>query len=386
VGSEVDPPLDQLRSLARDVANSTVSQQAETIDQDGRWPDEGCGRSAMRGCSACTSTPPSAGTAGMLALALVTEELGHVCASTALVYGMHCVATKAVAVNATSDQQQRYLGPIAAGEHVTSLALSEPGTGVHFYLPRATFRREDDTIVLNGTKSFVTSGGHADSYVVSVVGEQTEMDPGTFSCVLLDADTPGASWEGDWDGFGMRGNSSRLLQLRDVAVPEHNLVGAEGDENWYLFQVIAPYFIVAMSGTYLGVARSALEAAIEHLKRRTYDHTGQRVGAYDTVAHRLGELWIVVERARQLLHHAARLGDAASPEARQALFACKAEVAEAAVGVTNEAMTLVGGAGYGRNATLGRALRDARASHVMAPSTDLLKIWLGRSLLDLPLL
>ena len=376
-----------IRDLVREVASSVVADQAEELDREGMWPREAMQALGDAGLLGLNVAAASGGHGqGMLALAVATEELGRVCGSTGLVFGMHCVASKVIEVRATEDQRARYLAPIAAGEHVTSLALSEPGTGVHFYLPRATFRREGEGFVVNGHKSFVTSGGHADSYVASVVAEHADLDPGTFSCLVVDRDTPGASWTHAWDGLGMRGNSSCSLLLEDAEVPAGNLLGAEGDETWYLFEVIAPYFIVAMTGTYLGIARGAVEATVEHLRKRVYSHTGEQVGASETVAHRLGEVWAGVERTRQLLHHAARLGDAGDPAARAALFASKAEVADTATWVVNEAMTLTGGRAYASNSVLARALRDVRAAHVMAPSTDLLKTWLGRSLLDLPLL
>jgi isovaleryl-CoA dehydrogenase len=388
VSDPVDPPaIVRLREEAQAVAGSVVAEQATALDAEGRWPHAGVaalGRAGLMGLN--VGVEDGGRGQGLLALATVTEELGRVCGSTGLVYGMHCVGTKVIAAKATSDQRERYLRPIAAGEHVTSLALSEPGTGVHFYLPRVTFRPVGAGYVVNGTKSFVTSGGRADSYVLSVVREGSEMDPGTFSCLLLDEGSPGATWQQEWDGFGMRGNSSRAVVLEEVPVRADNLLGAEGDETWYVFEVIAPYFIVAMAGTYLGVARGALEATLEHLRKRTYSHTGEILGAADTISHSLGGLWAKVERSRQLLHHAARLGDAGDPAARHALFASKSEAVHAAVTVANEAMTLSGGQGYARNGALGRALRDARAGHVMSPSTDLLRTWLGRSLLDLPLL
>lgn len=380
-------PVLGVRDTARQVATSVVAAHARDVDREGRWPRESLqalGEAGLLGLNVTTEVGGHG--QGMLALAVVTEELGRACGSTGLAYGMHCVAAKVVDLSATQEQRDRYLRPIAAGDHVTSLALSEPGTGAHFYLPRATFRPNGGTYVVNGQKGFVTSGGHADSYVVSVVGEDADLDPGTFSCLVIERDTPGTAWTDPWDGLGMRGNSSCSLLLEDVEVPAGNLLGAEGDETWYLFEVITPYFIVAMAGTYLGIARSALETTTEHLRTRVYAHTGEQLGAADTVAHRLGEVWATVERTRQLLHHAARLGDAGDPDAQRALFASKVEVADAAVRVANEAMTLSGGRGYASNGPLSRALRDARAAHVMAPTTDLLKIWLGRSLLDLPLL
>ncbi|MDP9022689.1 MAG: acyl-CoA/acyl-ACP dehydrogenase [Actinomycetota bacterium] len=382
----VPPHLEELRSLANETAVTVLRAHADDVDEEARWPSEGIRALGEAGLLGLHVSAELGGRGeGMLALALVTEQLGRECASTALVYGMHCVASKVLAVKPTQDQVERYLRPIAAGQHVTSLALSEPGTGVHFYLPRTAFRRDDDRFVVNGRKAFVTSGGHADSYVLSVVAEGVRIDPGTFSCLLLEA-SPELRWQGEWDGLGMRGNSSRSLLLEDVEVPASNLLGAEGDETWFVFEVIAPYFLVAMAGTYLGIAQAALDDALAHLRKRTHEHTGERLGAADTVAHRVGELWAAVERTRQLLYHAARLGDAGHHDGKHALFACKAEVAEAAVHVVNEVMTLVGGMGYGRGGRLGRALRDVRASHVMSPTTDLLRIWLGRSLLELPLL
>jgi alkylation response protein AidB-like acyl-CoA dehydrogenase len=372
---------------ARDVATTVVAAECERVDAEGAWPETAMRALGEAGLLGLNVSRSAGGLGqGMLALAHVGEELGRACGSTGLVYGMHCVAAKVIDVNATDEQVTRYLGPIAEGRHVTSLALSEPGTGVHFYIPRVTFDRDGDRYRLNGRKSFVTSGGRADSYVLSAVGSSAELDPGTFSCLLLDRDTTGATWQGEWTGFGMRGNSSRALLLEDAGVPAANLLGAEGDETWYVFEVIAPYFIVAMAAAYLGVARNALEHTIEHLRTRTHAHTGESLGANDLLAHRLGGLWATVERSRQLLHHAARLGDAGDPAARTALFAAKAEIADAAVHVTNESMTLCGGIAYQENGPLARALRDARAAHIMSPSTELLKTWLGRSLLDLPLL
>ncbi|MEX1178762.1 MAG: acyl-CoA dehydrogenase family protein [Nitriliruptor sp.] len=385
--ARLPPPVLGVRDAARRVATSVVAEHAESVDRDGRWPREGMQALGAAGLLGLNVSAEAGGHGqGLLGLAVATEELGRVCGSTGLVYGMHCVAARVIDVRATAEQRRRFVRPIAAGEHVTSLALSEPGTGVHFYLPRATFRPQGDRYLINGQKGFVTSGGHADSYVVSVVGEHADLDPGTFSCLVVEDGAPGTRWTDPWDGFGMRGNSSCSLWLEDAEVPAGHLLGAEGDETWYLFEVIAPYFIVAMSGTYLGIARTALETAIEHVRSRVYTHTGESVGAVDTIAHRLGEMWTAVERTRQLLHHAARLGDAGDPDAREALFASKSEVADASIRVANEAMTLAGGRAYAKDGVLSRALRDARAAHVMAPSTDLLKTWLGRSLLDLPLL
>lgn len=377
--------LEALRAAAAKVAREVAAPSAEEVDREGRWP-----AAAMRALGEAgllgLHVPERLGgkEEGLLALALVTEELGKACSSTGMCFGMHSVAARVIAARATSGQEERYLRPIAEGRHVSSLALSEPGTGAHFFLPRVQMRREGDSFLVSGEKSFVTSGGHADSYVVSAVPPGQELDPGAFTCLIVDSGAPGLEWRAAWDGFGMRGNSSRGVRLNDAEVPRENLLGREGDQIWFVFEIVAPYFIVAMTGVYLGIAQAALDETIGHLRNRRHQHTGQALSEQPVLADQVAQMWIAVERTRQLVHHAARRFDAGEPDASPALFAAKADVAETAVRVTQAALELGGGRGYGANSRIARLIRDAQAAPVMAPTTHLLRQWLGRSLLGLP--
>ena len=223
--------------------------------------------------------------------------------------------------------------------------------------------------------------------VVSVASGETESTPGRFSCLVMETRAPGAHWlERDWDGFGMHGNAALSVELREVRVPPANLLGREGDQIWYVFSVIAPYFLMAMAGTYLGIAAAGVEEARRHMLDRHYSHTGAALSESALLQHRLGTLWAQVERTRRLLYHAAAEGDGGNDSALPAILSAKAEVADCAVSVLNEAMTLAGGRGYREAGPLSRMLRDARAAHVMSPTTDILRTWTGRALLELPLL
>jgi isovaleryl-CoA dehydrogenase len=385
--SETMMAVPELVGRAREVATGVTALHAEADDEAGRWPAETMKALADAGLMGLHVPVELGGHGlGMSALVGVTEVLAEESPSAALCYAMHCVGSAVLAAKATEYQRQAYLEPIAAGQHVTTLALSEPGTGSHFYVPQTQLTREQDTYVVSGTKSFVTNGGHADSYVLSTVGVTQGASEGMFSCVVLDADVAGMEWQDEWHGLGMRSNSSRTARLEDVRIPVRNLLGDEGDQLWYLFEVVAPYFLMAMAGTYTGVASSALAITREHVGSRRHAHTGELIGANAVVSHRLGEIWIDVHRTRELVHTAAQLGDEGNPDALSYIFACKAAAGDTAVGVTNEAMTLCGGIAYRANSKLARLLRDARASHVMAPTTDILKTWLGRSLLRLPLI
>lgn len=370
---------------AREIAQDIAVPLAERTDS-GVWPEE-----ALRALQASLGglvVPREDGGAGLglRAMASVCETLGEACASTAICFGMHNVATAVIAAKPTDRQRKEFLGPIAAGEHLTTLALSEPGTGAEFWLPQTRITSQGEGWVLNGEKSFVTNGSRADSYVVSTVAADPGAPPGEFSNVVVWGDSPGLTWHGGWDGIGMRGNSSLAARLDDVEVGPEALLGAPGDQIWFVFEVVAPYFLIAMAGTYLGVAQAALTEATEHVRTRRHSHTGRAISSEPVLQHRLGTLWARVQATRRLVHWAAEEADTGGPDALAALASAKAEVADTATYVANEAMTLVGGIGYRDRHPMERHLRDARASHVMSPTTDILRTWAGRALLDVPLL
>ncbi|MFF9685850.1 acyl-CoA dehydrogenase family protein [Streptomyces sp. NPDC014623] len=374
-------------SVAREIAANDLAPRSASVDEQQRWPEEGV-RTLQRSLGGLVVPKEAGGMGhGLLAVAQVGEATGKACASTSICFGMHLVGSAVLSAKASSYQRENYLKPIAAGEHLTTLALSEPATGGEFWLPQTRMERGGPgRLRLTGGKSFVTNAAHADSYVLSAVASGPDTPPGQFSCTVVDADTRGLVWGESWQGFGMRGNASRGLDLPGVEIPDRCLLGEQGDEIWYVFNIVAPYFLMAMAGTYLGVAANALEEARTHLLRRKRTRSNRHPSGHQVVQHRLGTMWARVERTRRLIYHAAAEADIGGPEALLGLASAKAEVAEAAEATVNDALTLVGGVGYGERSPLHRMLRDARAAHVMSPGTDMLRVWAGRALLDEPLL
>jgi alkylation response protein AidB-like acyl-CoA dehydrogenase len=374
---------------AREIATSVIRPHAETWDRDATWPEPAVRALQAAGLGGLVVPEAFGGKGqGLLALLETCEVLGSEDASSGLCFGMHCVATACIAAKVSPGQGERLLVPIAQGRHWTTLALSEPGSGSHFYLPQTVMAPSTDgaSYTLTGQKCFVTNGGHADSYVVSAVSNDEAAPPGHFSLLLVPANATGLSWGAAWAGWGMRGNSSAALGLDRVSVRATDRLGSEGDQIWYVFSIVAPYFLVAMAGTYLGVAEHALSEATAHLKRRHYAHSGGSLAEVSVLQHRLGTLWARLNSTRQLCRWAAATGDHGGEHALEALCSAKAEVARTAVDITNDCMSLAGGQGYRDGAVLQRLLRDARAAEVMSPTTDILYTWIGRSLLGLPLL
>lgn len=380
--------INSLIGKAKEIAEHTVSKESVIADREGRWVAESMSALKAARLTALTVPHDCGGFGhGMYALARICEELGKSYASAGLCFGMHCVGAAVIAAKATPWQKKNYLEPIAAGEHITTLALSEPGTGAHFYIPQtALVPISDDAFMVNGHKTFITNGSHADSYVLSTAAASDAATPDQFSCILVNEGTDGMQWGKEWKGLGMRGNSSRALQLNNVRIPAEQILGAKGDQLWYIFSVVAPYFLTAMAGTYLGVAERALTEARNTLMNRVYTHNGAGLAQVSVLQHRLGTLWANVERTRQLIYQAALQGDRGEEAGVLSILAAKAEVAGCAVDAVNEAMTLSGGISYQQDGLLGMLMRDARAAHVMSPTTDILYTWMGRALLDQPLL
>lgn len=376
-----------IRRVTEDIAQEILAPNAELTDKEAQWPEAGIRALLNEGLGSLVIPETYGGQGhGSLCLAEVCETLGSQCASTAICFGMHSVGASVIAANPTENQRKDYLEPIIAGKHITTLSLSEAGTGAHFYLPQTRLEVRQDKYVVNGTKTFVTNGDNADSFVVSAVAADPEAPMGQFSCVVVPGDAEGLNWGAPWQGMGMRGNSSRSLSLKDVVVSKHNLLGKEGDQIWYIFNVVCPFFLVAIAGTYLGIMNSAIEEVRQHLVKRHHTHVGLTLAQTPVLQHRLGEMWGKVEKTRRLVYHAAASFDAGDPDALLALMSAKAEVADAVVEVVNDAMTMVGGISYRDGSRLHRNLRDARASHLMSPTTDILRVWIGRALLGQPLL
>lgn len=380
--------LDAVLECAHRIARDELSKEAEKVDNQASWPEAGLRALQAAGLAGLVVPTEFGGLGhGLLATARVCEVLARECASTALCFGMHLVASAVIAAKATPYQVEAFLDPITRGRHLTTLALSESGTGSHFYIPQTQLKETSDgQYCIQGAKSFVTNGGRADSYVVSTVAASSGTPIGEFSCVLISGREAGVHWGEPWNGLGMRGNSSRNVEFQGVCLPADNLLGRPGDQIWYVFEVVAPYFLMAMAGTYLGLLSGAFDETRSHLLKRRHSHTTSPLAKHTLLQHRLGQLWATQERTRLLIYHAAAEADRSPMDATLALFSAKAEVADCAVQVTNELMTLAGGIAYSNSSRLGRRLRDARAAHVMSPTTDMLRIWTGRALLGLPLL
>jgi alkylation response protein AidB-like acyl-CoA dehydrogenase len=357
-----------------------MKPSAASLDANRTYPDDHLDALAGAGLMGLLVSPEHGGLGGDLtSLALVCEAVGWANGSTGLVYLMHLCGTATIGAKATPEQAQEWLVPAATGDTLATLAFSERASGAHFYMPEIKAEKSNGGYVLNGKKTFVTSGGYADLYPVLVNASGGE---GLDVLVVHGADK-GTSFTGAWEGIGMTGNSSIEMGLDGVELPADRLVGAEGDGQELVFNVVAPTFLIGLAAVNVGIAQAALDDTIEHVKTRR--NAGGILAELPTVQTELAEMTIAVEQARALVITAARAADAGDPAALPLVMQSKIGATEAAIDVTGRAMEACGGLAYSKRLDIERYWRDGRAGSVMAPTNEVLKQWVGKLQAGLPL-
>jgi isovaleryl-CoA dehydrogenase len=367
-------------AVVEEIVAGIVDADAEAVDRDGAFPRKAL--DALGGAGILGLTVPAAaggGGGGLREAAAVVERLSRACGSTAMVVLMHYAATAALNAFGPAGTQ----AAVAAGAHLTTLAFSEAGSRSHFWAPQSTALDAGDEVRLSARKSWVTSAGEADSYVWSSRPLSAE---GPMTLWLVPADAPGIAVAGPFDGLGLRGNASRPVRGQDVPVPGSAMLGADGAGLDIALQTVLPWFLVLNAAFSVGLMRATLAEAVAHLTRTRLEHLGQTLAEQPLVRYDIGRMRIEVDRADALLDSAIAALEAGGDDATLRLLEVKAVAAEAALAVTDLAMKACGGAAFRRELSIERRFRDARAARVMAPTTDRLIDFVGRTVCGMPLL
>ncbi len=376
----------QWMARAEELGRAVLARDAEDVDRQGRWPAEGIAALGTSGLLGLT-VPPAWGGAGQgpRTFAAVTRVLAGSCASTAMIYMMHVCATAAIAAAETFPRREEVLRAAAAGRHLGTLAFSETGSRGHFWAPVSQAVVEEDGHRLSADKSFVTSAGRADSYVVSTRAASAG-DPLASTLYFVPADAHGLRVGPAWNGLGLRGNASAPMRFEGVVVPASYRLCAEGAGLPAMLNAVLPWFQLGAAAVSVGVAGAATEATRQHLLAARLDHLGRPLAALPTLRARLAQMRIAVDVQHAFLEHVAGLMEHPGPATLLAVLQSKAAAAETALHVTDLAMRACGGAAFGRHLSVERHFRDARAGSIMAPTTDVLYDFVARTILEMPLL
>jgi alkylation response protein AidB-like acyl-CoA dehydrogenase len=373
-------------SKATEIAASVLAPAARQNDKEGRFSSEAVdalGRAGLLGLM----LPAELGGSGLgpRSFAAVTAALAEADASVAMVYLMHICAVATIAAAPPGAAVEPILREIAAGRHLSTLAISESGSRSHFWAPVSRARRNGAGVHLTAKKSFVTSAGNAQSYVVSSLAPDGT-GPTDSTLYLVPADSPGLSVAGPWDGLGLRANASAPMTLDGCEVPPELRLTDDGAGFKAMLEVALPPFNLGTASVSLGLCRGAVAGTAAHLKSARFEHLGQSLGeSLPTLRAQLATMQIdtdgLAARIDDLVEHLERPRETTMLRVLEA----KAAAGEVVIGVTSAAMRACGGAAFSRHMNIERLFRDAHAGAVMAPTGDVLREFIAKAILGMPL-
>ena len=361
------------------VITETIAPLASEIDQAGAYPRaalEALGKAGLLGLISAKDVG-GLGEAHRAAT-LVIEEIGKYCASTAMVVCMHYAGTAVIEAYGPRETREA----IAAGRHVTTLAFSESGSRSHFWASTSSATPLDEKIRLDAKKSWITAAGQADSYVWS---SRPLAASGLTTIWLVPANAPGMRVVAPFNGLGLRGNGSSPVLAEGVIVPKEAMLGADGKGFDVMMGIVLPYFQLMSAAQSCGMMEMATTRAAAHVSSTKLEHLGESLADLPTIRAYVARMRIKTDMARALLLDSIDALESAREDAMLRVLEVKAAAGEASTEVTELAMRVCGGAAFRKEVGVERHFRDARASTVMAPTTDALYDFIGKACCGMPL-
>lgn len=368
---------EMIREAVRDFARAELWPHAARWDQAHHFPREAHqGLAALGAYGICV--PEELGGAGLdyLSLSLVLEEIAAGDGGTSTAISVtNCPVNAILMKHGNAQQKAKWLTPLARGEMLGAFCLTEPHVGSDASGLRTTAVREGDSYVLHGVKQFITSGKHGQVAIVIAVTDKGAGKKG-MSAFLVPTDAPGYVVARLEDKLGQHSSDTAQINFEHCRIPAENLIGAEG-EGYKIALGGLEGGRIGIASQSIGMARSALEVAIQYAKER--ESFGQPIFQHQAVGFRLAECATKIEAARQLTWHAATLRDAGRPCLKEAAMA-KLFASEMAEQVCSAAIQTLGGYGYVQDFPVERIYRDVRVCQIYEGTSDVQKILIQRAL------
>ena len=367
----------QVRDAMRDFARRELWPHAADWDRRHHFPkDVHQGLAALGAYGICVPEQWGGAEMDYLTLAVVLEEIAAGDGGTSTVISVtNCPVNAILLRYGTDAQKKRWLTPLAQGQMLGAFCLTEPHVGSDASALRTTAVRQGDAYLINGVKQFITSGKNAQLAIVIAVTDKGAGKKG-MSAFIVPTDTPGYGVARLEDKLGQRSSDTAQIVLENCRIPADHLIGREG-EGYRVALSALEGGRIGIAAQSVGMARSALEVAIDYAKQR--QSFGAAIINHQAVGFRLAQCATELEAARQLIWHAAALRDAGQPCLKEAAMA-KLFASEMAERVCSAAIQTLGGYGYVSDFPVERIWRDVRVCQIYEGTSDVQKIIIQRAL------
>ena len=371
-----------IQDAAREFAQSEIAPIAAEFDRKGEFPE---------------ATIRAAGELGFMGVEVPAEyggsDLDPVCY--ALMMAEISAADAAhgtiISVNnslfgvpllefGTEEQKQTFLTPVASGEVNGAYALTEPqsGSDARAMRTRAVLSGDGSHYVLNGKKSWITSGPVAKYIVVFAQSQNADGEPTGISAFMIDTDEPGFLRGKTEPKLGIRASATCEIELAEYRAPVEHRIGEEG-QGFKIAMTVLDAGRVGIAAQSLGIAQAAYDAALEYSRVR--EAFGSAIGSFQAIQAKLADMRTRIEASRLLVLQAAwSKAECKRKGTKNTLSASMAKLfaSETAMWVTHQALQIHGGMGYSKELPVERYFRDAKITEIYEGTSEIQRMVIGR--------
>lgn len=368
---------EMIRDMVHRFAQEHIAPIAAEIDKTNRFPRHLWPMMGELGLHGITVSEADGGSGlGYLEHTIAVEEISRASASVGLSYGAHsnlCINQLKRWGNA--EQKAKYLPKLISGEHVGSLAMSEPSAGSDVVSMKLRADAAQGGYLLNGNKMWITNGPEANMLFVYAKTDPNGGSKG-ISAFIITPDMDGFSTAQKLDKLGMRGSDTCELVFEDCHVSEENLIGEKGQGAKILMSGL-DYERVVLSGIGLGIMQACLDVVLPYIHERK--QFGKSIGEFQLMQGKLADMYVTLSTARSYVYAVAAACDRGETTRKDAA-GCVLYASERATQIALDAIQMLGGNGYINDYPTGRLLRDAKLMEIGAGTSEIRRWLIGREL------
>ena len=369
-----------IRDAARDFAQKEIAPVAAGFDESGEFPHTTIKKMGELGFMGI-EIPEQYGGAGMdtLSYVLALEEICKVDASHGVIMSVNnSLYCHGILKFGTEEQKKKFITPIASGQAIGAYSLTEPQSGSDAGTMKSRATQDGDFYILNGRKSWVTSGPIANYFVVFMMTDPEKKQKGV-SAFLVEGNTPGLIRGKKEPKLGIRASATSELIFENCRIPAENRLGQEG-EGFKIAMTVLDAGRIGIATQALGIAEAAYEAARQYAGER--EAFGQPIGAFQGTGFKIADMKTRIEASRLLIYNAAITKEnAKASNGRYSLEASMAKLfaSETAMFVTHQAVQIHGGMGYSKELPVERYFRDAKITEIYEGTSEIQRMVISRS-------
>jgi butyryl-CoA dehydrogenase len=375
---ELNDQQKMIKKMVKEFAEKHIAPVAAELDQKEEYPTKILKEMAKLGLLGII-IPTEYGGAGLdtISYATVIEEISRKCSSTGVITSVHnSLVSHPIMKYGTEEQKKKYLTILAKGEEIGAFAATEPNAGSDLGAMQTTAVLKGNKYIINGDKTFITSGPEAGIIIVFAVTNKEAGSKG-ISAFIVEDSFKGYKVGSIFEKLGINASKTSELIFEDMEVPKENLLGKEG-EGFKIALSTLDGGRIGIAAQAVGIARAALDESIEYAKQR--QQFGRPLAKFQAIQWMIADMATRIEAARYLVYNASYLKDKGERFSKEAAMA-KLYASETAMDAVIKAVQIHGGYGYTKEYAVERLFRDAKITEIYEGTSEVQRLVISGSLL-----